>query len=520
MEITRRNFIGMSGLAAAGAAAFGLAGCAPKSSSSSSASSASSKSTSSAPSVDYASKVTETRDADIVVVGAGMSGLAAAVEGLLDGADVLVLESQDQPGGNGTVTSCVMGVGTPEQEALGITVTPAQIIATEMNTFNDAVDGSRWARLVKNSAANIAWLQEQGCTFETVDNYLGMGAVSTAHEWTADDGRNGGTKYITPMSARVEELGGEILTKTAGKQLIMADDGSVAGIYATTNDGVLQVNAKAVIIATGGYANNNDLLAEKGYDTDAIEVFGIPGHNGDGITMALEAGAKSWMDNSSLMEYTMNPAIGRDSGSISHMADAIWVNGDGERFVDENCGKAVPARPALAVRTQDISYALFTQSQLDALATRNEKIAGIVSDAVQAGSIYQADTIEELAKAAGIDPDALTETVNTYNTFAANGSDDEFGKDASCLQAIDQGPFYLNQNNGIYFLTTIGGIDTTKNTEVRAEDGGVIPGLYAVGVDGVENYKGLYTIDIPGSCNANNINSGRTAAQKAIEYMA
>jgi len=102
-----------------------------------------------------------------------------------------------------------------------------------------------------------------------------------------------------------------------------------------------------------------------------------------------------------------------------------------------------------------------------------------------------------------------------YNAACKAGEDREFGKKAELLTPLENGPFYLSQNSGIYFLTTIGGIDTTPDCEVRSIKGGVVENLYAVGVDGVENYKGLYTIDIPGSCNANNIWSGRHAAQMA-----
>ncbi len=469
----------------------------------------------------YAGKAAYTEDVDIVVVGAGASGLTAAVEALLNGVSVLVLESQTKAGGNGSTTSVVMGVGTPIQEKLGISLTPAEIINAEMETFNYSVDGVRWSSLVRNSADNIQWLIDQGCQFNgNVDNYHGVGVVDTGHWWTGDTGRDGETGYVASMVNRVEELGGRILYEVAGKALIMDDDGAAAGVYAETQDGVLQVNAKAVILATGGYANNNDILEDKGYDSDGLDVFGMPGHNGDGILMALAAGGKSWLNNSSLMEYPMNPKIGRKSNVISRMPNSLWVNGSGTRFVDENCSAKVPARAALAVRTQDVSYAVFDQAILDAAKSANEDVASVVEQGVSDGYIFKADSIEDLAAAVDMDASALAATLDTYNGYCAAGSDEEFGKDPAMLQAIGQAPFYLSENSGIYFLTTIGGIDTTESCEVRAEEGGVIKGLYAVGVDGVELYKGLYTIDIPGSCNANNIYTGRIAAQKACELLA
>ncbi len=467
--------------------------------------------------VDYAAKVTETVDTDILVLGAGMSGLSAAVEALNNGAKVLVLEAQARAGGNGQVTSCVMAVESRIQKNLGVEVTPAQIIETEMETFNYSVDGVRWSTLIKDSAANIEWLIDQGCLMreDFIDNYNGMGVVDTAHWWVGDTGRDGGNGFIQPMVARVEQLGGEIRYESAGKQLIQNANGAVVGVYAETPDGVLQVNAKAVIIATGGYANNNDFLREIGYDPANTAIFGMPGHNGDGIAMALAAGGKSWLANSSLMEYPMNPKIGQASSSFSRVPSSLWVNGKGQRFVNENCAEMVPARAALAVRSQEISFALFDQTLLDTVLGGDESRIKTVNDAVEAGKIFKADSIKELAKAAGIDAETLSATVEIYNAACAAGEDREFGKPAALLTALENGPFYLTENSGIYFLTTIGGIDTTPDCEVRAADGGIVENLYAVGVDGVENYKGLYTIDIPGSCNANNIWTGRHAAQMA-----
>ena len=466
---------------------------------------------------DWATKVTKTLDADIVVVGAGISGLAAAVEAANEGANVVLLESEEQAGGNGNMISCVMGVGTKAQAKLGIDIKPADVIETELKTFNYSVDGSRWADVVRNSSDNLDWLAEQGVVFSgLVDDYHGHGVLSTAHEFTDEAGRDGGTCYVPQMVERFQSLGGTFMTSTPARQLIM-DGGAAKGVYAEGADGVLQVNAKAVILATGGYADNEDILSQCGYDPDKLAVFGMPGHHGDGISMALAAGAKSWLEHSSLMEYPMNPALGKDSSVIANNASTIWVNGRGERFANEACGADVPARPALALRAQETPFSLLSQAMIEGMDPMADGTAmtDYMDKAVVDGVVFKGDTLAEVAKAAGVDPDGLEATVEEYNGFCEAGEDDYFGKDPSCLVAYEDGPFYLSPNDGVYFLTSIGGLDTTPTCEVRSEDGGVVEGLYAVGVDGVELYAGLYTIDIPGSCNANNVNSGRTAARQA-----
>lgn len=472
--------------------------------------------------VDYAALVSETIDCDIVVVGAGMSGLSAAVEGLNLGADVLVLEAQPRAGGNGIVTSCVMGVDTPIQQKLGIEVTPAEIIKSEMETFNYSVDGVRWATLIADSPEIIEWLVGQGCLMmdDFVDNYHGTGVVETAHWWVGTTGRDGGNGFVNPMVERVAALGGNILYNTPGKALITDANGAVTGIYAEKEDGsALRINAKAVILATGGFADNKEMVSSLGYNVDETAVFGMPGHNGDGIRMALEVGGKSWMDHASLMEYPMNPALGRDSSFLSRMPDSLWINGKGQRYVDENCAEAVPGRAALAVRSQDESYALLDADVMAETIGEDDSRQKLVDQAVEDGAILKADTVEALAELAGIEPETLKSTVDTYNAACEVGEDKVFGKKADCLKALTAAPYYLSKNSGIYYLTSIGGIDTTQDCEVRAENGGVIENLYAVGVDGVMNYNGLYTIDIPGSCNANNIWTGRHAAQMAVTRM-
>lgn len=524
MELTRRNFVQGAVAGIAGLAALGATGCAaPRSGS---GSKEASSSTSSSASSGYADKVSETKDFDIVIVGAGMSGLAAAVEALSGGANVAVLESQSQPGGNGNMTSCITGVGSDMQKEAGIDLTPAQIIKLEMETFNYGVDGARWASIIHNSVANIEWLKEQGVTISVVDDYHGSGKYKTAHEWDPEAGRTGGQFYVTPMVAKVEELGGEVLCSTPARELIVDDSGAVTGVYAEGKDGVIQFNAKAVILATGGYANSTEILQSRGYDPDKCVAYAAPGHEGDGINMAIAAGGKSWLNNSSLMDYPINPELGTESNCISAVHSSIWVNGDGVRFTDENNDAAIPARAAYSIHVQDASYALFDQTQMDAAieaAAMNifvgEDTAKMIEDAVDAGSIFKGDTLADVAEQAGINAETLQKTVDDYNAFCAAGSDDDFGKDAQFLQALTTPPYYLSDNSGITFLTTIGGIDTTPTCEVRAEAGGVVPGLFAVGVDGVENYRGIYTIDIPGSCNANNVYTGRTAAQQALKLL-
>lgn len=469
---------------------------------------------------DYEGRVTQTLTCDIAVVGGGMAGLACAVEALNRGASVIVCESMAQPGGNGNVTSVMFGVGSDMQKAQGIDLTPADIIKLEMDIFRYDVSGTLWADLIANSAENIAWVKEQGCLMrDVVDNYPPNGLVDTAHWWDS----NGATGYVAPMVARLEELGGQLLLETPARELIVDGD-AVVGVYAESPEGIVRIDAGAVVIATGGFADNPEMLAENGMDTRRYSALDTPGHNGDGIQMALRAGARSWLNNYLNMEFAINPEIGDESETISYQPGCVWVNEKGRRYADEGCALKSSSMATLASRPQADTFVLFDQAIYDSTAADEAAswIIEVIDGGVESGAICKADSIDELAAAAGIDPAALAETVAEYNGFCADGVDKIYGKDPSLLLEIGTAPFYLSRNSGVCSLTTIGGIDTTENCEaykVGAGHDDVVPGLYAAGIDGCKLYKTLYTIDIPATCVANNINSGRKAAKNALAYL-
>ena len=484
---------------------------------------------------DYASQVADVQDCDIAVVGAGASGLVAAVEALLGGARVVVLEKLEVAGGSGGITECIMGVGTPAQKEGRITaehpsswqalvlnperptktdITYGDIIATEMNMFNGEVDGERWHAMVSNSVKNIDWLTEQGVAIEDAcDNYQGEGHWNTAHWWA-----NGGIEgFVDPMVARIEELGGTVLYETPACQLIM-DNGSVAGVYAEGPDGVVQVNAKAVILASGGFGENKEMLEAIGCGDVVMKA--RPGHNGDGISMALEVGAKSWIDQACLMMWPFILETGDFSYSSTwcSIPSSLWVNGNGARFVDENFASHIPDRGAHCLRTQDRTFAIMDDKTVEYLKSLRDDLSDYVDESLANSYVRTANSVEELAEAIEVDPEILAKTIEDYNTNCENGIDADFGKDPSCLVRLDA-PFYFCNNHSAYQITSLGGLDTTAQTEVRDESGEIIKGLFAVGADGTQLWKGLYTISAPGACNANNVYTGRVAAQKALELL-
>lgn len=193
----------------------------------------------------------------------------------------------------------------------------------------------------------------------------------------------------------------------------------------------------------------------------------------------------------------------------------MWFNEKGVRFADENYASHVPDRGSHCLAAHEKPFAIFTEAMVHDLMSLDESLSDYVDEAINANVLKKAASISEIAQATEVDEKQLSATIEEYNKYCDNGYDPDFAKDPSCLIGLGSGPYYFIENNGIYFVTTIGGISTTAATEVRKSSSEIINGLFAVGVDGAELWREIYTIDVPESCNANNINTGRIAAQEA-----
>lgn len=505
--ISRRGFL-KGAFAAGTATALGavLAGCSSGSSGSSSDSSATSYSPS------------QTIDADVVVVGGGSSGLCATVQAAELGANTYLLEKNSTTGGNGAGTEGIFGLGTSAQAAAGVDIPEFKdIIATDAVFFNYRINSLFWKDMVENSADNYEWLVKNGVKFSgVVDNYHGLGKVPCFH-WFVD--AKGGESYTAPMTQKAEDLGATVMTSTPVVDLVI-EDGTVKGVYAQQEDGsIIQINAKGVILASGGYANNMDMMEARGYDMTYTINQGVKGHDGDGLRMAKDAGAN---DVSLSRCFLRDPyTYGLDffqpfSQGICRGGPVLWVNQDAERYVNENCGAITSGNNSNAVHSQKVSWMIFDSTQAANFAAKIDNFQADLDSAVTqcpGENIYKEDTIAALAKDAKLDADVLAKTVERYNGFCHSGVDEDFNKEAEKLVAIENAPFYIFRQD-MSFWTSIGGIDVNRKFQAIDIDGNVIPGLYAVGTDSCQLYRETYTMNIPASCQGNNCNSGRTAAKE------
>lgn len=537
MTITRRGFLGLAGVASFAAGA-SIAGCAPAAkegnapmASTGEGDSAEKKAASYSPVATY--------DCDICICGAGNSGLSAAVEAAQQGLGVVVLEKQGGTGGGGIGTEGVFAVNSQMQKDANISIKPAEIISCEMEYSHNRANGLKWFDLVQASGDNIAWLKDCGVNFTgVVDDYHG-GMFETFH-WFGENRAH--DDFSPAMTQTAKSLGVEFLLNCPAVELV-TEGGAVTGVYAQkVNGDYVLVNAKAVVLATGGFANNDEYLQEGGFsDTANVKRF-LYGYDGDGVRMALEAGGASNVPRmSGLMQLTVQGAPGGEYGTFGrgdglvvagHNACSMWVNEDGQRFCAESAGVEnwmADMIPSLAhyklysIYDSKIfkdAYDGMIMPRIDWEATQQELQERI--DTNPYNDFFSADTLEELVKKASealeLDYDTVMEAVNTYNQMCETGEDEYFGKPAEYMQKIDNPPYYFCYMPQAC-MVTFGGIRTNRKMEVVDKSGVAIPGLYSAGVDSADLWPNIYTINVPGGTNANNINSGRFASKNAAEYI-
>lgn len=464
---------------------------------------------------------------DLVIIGSGISGLAAAVQAGEDGLTAVVVEKLAATGGNGGGVEGQFAINSKRQEELGIHITPNEIMTAEHQMGQYRANGSIWLDLLNSSAANIEWCQKNGVEYSgQVDNYY-TGLFNTFHWFNGGHAFQG---YVPQMTKKVQDYGVEFIFNTAAKHLVYEGQ-RVVGLIAEDEDGkIIKINSKAVIVATGGIGGNRELVHQQGWNTDHMLLTGMPSSSGDGYQMAKEVGAKDTLNESTqlVMNYVqafptdapllyMDPINGIKGFTTG--GEVVFVNEEGDRFVNENIYTFNMMLQSMAMKQNKASYALFTRQMFLDFAQSHgvDNGAEILDHAVaeNAGdSLYMSESLAGLAEHFNLPADHLSQTISHYNELCAQGEDTDFNKDAEVLTALENGPFYIAQVDQNY-LVGIGGIGTNKRFEVIDAKHDTIPGLYATGMDGVMLYKNVYTMNMPGTACGFSVHSGRNSVKNA-----
>ena len=465
---------------------------------------------------------------DFLIVGAGISGLAAAVQARQLDLNTIVIDKNGFVAGNGGGVEGIFGINTKMQKAAGIHAEKEDIISKEAELGQYRADGSFWVDLINNSADNIDWLVNLGVQLTKVDDYHGTCMFPTFH-WFKEGFASVG--YVPYMKKKADELNVKFLLETSATSII-EENGTIKGVYAKTPEGYIKINAKATLLATGGVGHNPDLLEQQGWSTKNIHYCSMPSNTGDGYQMAMSVGAMDMLKESPefMMNYIqafphegvhlyLDPING--FMSLPSGGPVVFVNQDGRRFVNENVKKYNLLYQRMAIKATKVTYEIFTQRIFDKLTKNVENADEILAKALkenEGNSLFKANSISELAQKVNLPVAILSKTMKLYNSYCDNGKDLEFNKDKEMLVSMEDGPYYiarLDPSN----LIGVGGIGSNRKFEVISNNFEKIPGLYASGMDSTMQYRDVYTITLGGSACAHNVNSGRQAAKNAKQYI-
>ncbi len=482
--------------------------------------------------------ISETVDADVVIVGAGFSGLCCALSAAENGLNVVMLERMDHVVGRGGSIYAMNSKLTKEKGYECSVEEIARRYKRMMGYHSYRVDGRKWMLHFNRSGEAMDWLIDRMTTASSVG---GSDLTPVMEHWYEDpeeingefpgtheflDGPNGKGPDDNPqqdvcdnMAAYCAKEGVDIRYQTEAKQLVKDGD-KVVGVVAKTGDGYTRFNAKkGVVMATGDFGQDKDMLEKfipwAAHQTDFGGIW-----DGSGHKMAYWAGAA--VDKNE----TPTPMIfcfqWRSITRQVRAFQGLMVNSDGRRYDNEDNVISHGAQ-ALTHEKGHYAYAIwdddyanepqwqnhryvdgpkvfetpddvraYWQTTIDGPGTINMNGSGDIEV-----KMIKADTIEKLVEELGLPKEETLKTIEAYNGYCDKGVDEEFGKRKELLLPVKNGPFY-----GIkctpWFLTTTGGIRCNEDMQVMNEDNEVIEGLYCLGSTVGDMYCNCYSTHFPG----------------------
>ena len=419
-------------------------------------------------------------ETDVVVIGAGGAGLAAAVTANENGSSVIVVEKENKVGGNTILAGGALNAVDEGSETAIANKDSVDLHFTQTYEGGDKLADPELVRtFVENAWDGVEWLKEMGMEFEPgVFTVLG-GMWPRAHKPSEPVG-TGFFKTYNEYIDNHDDI--EVMLNTTANELII-EDGVVVGIIGTGKTGnEIKIYAKSVVIATGGFGQNIEMRQK--YNTiwptldESVLSTNHPGATGDGIAMALEVDAALVG-----MEYIQllplgDPITGSLSGNIeTDVERRIFVNKEGNRFVDEGARRDVMTSALFEQTDATLFIVLDGKNYPDSNSLNN--FGETIGELVEAGRAYQADTLEDLAKQIGVPAENLIAAVDNFNSHVDNKTTDEFGRTLYSTK-IDQAPYYACMRIPTIHHT-MGGLKINTSAQVINDSGEVIPGLYAAG---------------------------------------
>lgn len=439
----------------------------------------------------------EERSVDVVVVGAGLAGLSAAIEARQAGASVVVLEKNGRVGGNSIVAGgIVYATNSPLNKELDNDV-DSMVDYYQMRA-NGKADEALLRYACENSGDTIAWMIEQGVEFKPE---IGKGGTSPALRTHTSPTRGAG--IVMPIYQKALDLGVEFLMETPATGLL-SENGAISGVVAQNKAGMVTLHTKAVVMAAGGFDGDEAMRDQYAPHATGAGLYSNPANTGDYIAMGESVGAAMRFPDAVMgMRIVNQNAYLTDGVNILAWLNTIAVTDQGDRFENENDDYPINFTNMMNSGRKDFFW-IYDSAAMGELCEL----------AVQQGYGFKGETLEELAAAAGMDPARLTASVERYNSFAG-GTDADFGK-AGIVALAEAGPYYAIKVRPVS-IAGFGGFVINTDSEVLDEAGSVIPGLYAAG----ECASGqFFDREYPASGTMLNIATvfGRTAGKNAAAF--
>ena len=494
-----------------------------------------------------------TVDADVVVVGAGGAGMTAAITAAAEGKSVVILESQSMVGGNSVRATGGMNAGKTvyqDENEFGESAGVEKTLKTAAEKYADneiitalaKTVSEQWAAyqanptgyfdsvelmeldtmiggkgindpelvetLCANSADAIDWLDEHGITLHNVSSFGGA-SVKRIHRPVNAEGKtvSVGSYMIPLLQENCEKAGVKMMLDTTATEILTDANGAAVGVKATGASGeTVTVNAKAVVLATGGFGANLDMVVKYKPELKGFMTTNAPGIQGQGIEMAQAIGAATVdMD-----QIQIHPTVEANTAALITEGlrgdGAILINEEGKRFIDEVGTRDVVSAAEIA-QTGSYSWLVVDQAMADA--------SSVIQGYIKKGYTVTGATYEELGKAMGVDAAAFAETMEKWNGYVEAKNDPDFGR-TSFANPLNTAPYYaVKVTAGVHH--TMGGLKINANTEVLNEKGEVIPGLFAAG----EVTGGVHGANrLGGNAVADFTVFGRIAGAAASDYAA
>lgn len=494
-----------------------------------------------------------TVDADVVVVGAGGAGMTAAITAAAEGKSVVILESQSMVGGNSVRATGGMNAGKTvyqDENEFGESAGVEKTLKTAAEKYADnetitalaKTVSEQWAAyqadptgyfdsvelmeldtmiggkgindpelvetLCANSADAIDWLDEHGITLHNVSSFGGA-SVKRIHRPVNAEGKtvSVGSYMIPLLQENCEKAGVKMMLDTTATEILTDANGAAVGVKATGASGeTVTVNAKAVVLATGGFGANLDMVVKYKPELKGFMTTNAPGIQGQGIEMAQAIGAATVdMD-----QIQIHPTVEANTAALITEGlrgdGAILINEEGQRFIDEVGTRDVVSAAEIA-QTGSYSWLVVDQAMADA--------SSVIQGYIKKGYTVTGVTYEELGKAMGVDAAAFAETMEKWNGYVEAKNDPDFGR-TSFANPLNTAPYYaVKVTAGVHH--TMGGLKINANTEVLNEKGEVIPGLFAAG----EVTGGVHGANrLGGNAVADFTVFGRIAGAAASDYAA